>query len=65
MPNEPSLIEGYFFKKGSYTNAKRYFRLYNHYIFYFDVNFGNIIIFSNTKNENKKRKKIQNIQKDI
>ncbi|KAL4468378.1 hypothetical protein ABPG72_012272 [Tetrahymena utriculariae] len=36
LPNEPILAEGYFSKKGNYMSGKRYFRLYNNFIYYFD-----------------------------
>jgi hypothetical protein len=37
LPNEPVLVEGYFSKKGNYTSGKRFFRVYNSFIYYFDV----------------------------
>ncbi|EGR27846.1 protein kinase domain protein [Ichthyophthirius multifiliis] len=36
LPNEPVLIDGYFTKKGNFTNARRFFRVYNSFIYYFD-----------------------------
>jgi len=37
LPNEPVLIEGYFSKKGNFMSGKRYFKLFNNSIYYFDV----------------------------
>lgn len=39
LPNEPVLVEGYFSKKGNYMSGKRYFKLYNNFIYYFDVQY--------------------------
>lgn len=44
LPNEPVLAEGYFSKKGNYISGKRYFRLYNNLIYYFDVH--NLSLFT-------------------
>jgi len=49
MPNEPVIIEGYFSKKGNFMNGKRYFKLFNNSIYYFDVRIG---CFENLKTDN-------------
>ena len=36
LPNSFVLIEGYFSKKGSFINSKRYFRLYESFLYYFE-----------------------------
>lgn len=37
LPNEAVIVEGYFSKKGNYLSGKRYFKLYENSIYYFDV----------------------------
>lgn len=37
LQKEPILAEGYFNKRNNNTNNKRYFRLYDNFIYYFDV----------------------------